>query len=78
MVFQFDVKGGRFKLKDKAKAVRHLRGLRQVDVADLVGCRQAEVSLLETGRWLRPDIKAKILAELGISDGKTSERADSR
>ena len=53
-------------LSDKVRAVRNLRRLRQVDVADAAGVAQAQVSALELGQYVPLSIRRKILRTLGL------------
>lgn len=54
----------------KAKLARIAKGLRQVDVASKARVTVTDVVYLEKGRFLRPTIKEKIIAVLGITNDK--------
>ena len=51
------------------KLRRMAKGLRQVDVASLAHCEQSNIINVEKDRWVRPDIRERILVALGLWEG---------
>ena len=48
---------------------RLARGLRQIDLASLAHCEPSDVIAVEKDRWVRPDIRVRILVALGLWEG---------
>ena len=56
----------------EGQVVKHhriARSLRQLDLAALAHCEQSHVIDLEKDRWVRPDIRERILVVLGLWEG---------
>ncbi len=53
---------------DRLRLERLARGLRQQDVADLVGCDQSVISRVESGRKVREDVAIRIAKALCVDD----------
>ncbi len=56
----------------EGQAVMHYRlaeGLRQIDLASLAHCEQSHVIDLEKDRWVRGDIRERILVALALWEG---------
>jgi len=51
------------------KHYRIARGLRQLDLASLAHCDQVHIINAEKNRWIRPDIRERILVVLGLWEG---------
>ena len=60
LVFGDDMPPGK-----RVKLLRTMKGLRQVDVAQLAETTQAEVSALEQGKYVPPSVVCRIMAALG-------------
>lgn len=48
---------------------RIARSLRQLDLAALAHCEQSHIIDLEKDRWIRADIRERILVALGLWEG---------
>jgi len=48
------------------------RGLRQVDLAEIAGVTQAEISAFERGSYVTPVVRHRILKSLGFDLGEGS------
>lgn len=42
------------------------KGLRQIDIAAVAHCEQSHIIDLEKDRWVRPDIRERVLVALGL------------
>jgi transcriptional regulator with XRE-family HTH domain len=48
------------------KLRRMAKGLRQIDIAAAAYCEQSHIIDLEKDRWVRPDIRERVLVALGL------------
>ncbi len=51
------------------KLRRMAKGLRQIDVAAAAHCEQSHIIDLEKDRYVRPDIRERILMAIGLWEG---------